>query len=118
MSNAQIALAQEAVGVQAMLGLKPPDAFGETYDPEQDGLRLNRQTKAVWHAMRRGDWITLPELREVAPGMDTSLSARIRQIRTWLVENGRGNVESKRGANGLWSYRITRAWPVVGVHVR
>lgn len=118
MSNAQIAIAQEATGVQAMLDLKPPEAFGATFNPRLDGGRLGEQVSAVWHAMRIGNWVTLPELRAVAPGMDTAISARIRQIRTWLRENDRGDVESERMQNGLWRYRIVRSFPKFGVHLK
>lgn len=116
MSNAQIAIAQDQLDLLAYADSKPDEAFGATYSPEADGLRMNVQLWAVWRAMRRGDWVTLPKLREYVPGMDTSISARIRQIRRWLEETGRGTVESERITGGLWQYRIVRAWPIQGVH--
>lgn len=118
MSNAQIAVAKDQLDLFAYIDTRAPEAFGETYDPAVDGLRMNNQSRAVWAAMRRGDWITIPKLRETCPGMDTSISARIRMIRTWLEETGRGTVEAERQHGGLWRYSIVRTWPIAGVHYR
>lgn len=118
MSQATVALINDQGDLLAWIDSRAPECFGATYSPEEDGLRMNTQLWAVWHAMRRGDWVTLPALRACCPGLETSISARIRQIRSWLQDTGRGTVEGERLTGGLWRYRIVRTWPVAGTHYR
>lgn len=119
MSNAQIAVAKDQLDLLAYIDSAPAEAFGETYDPNADGARLCRQALAVFRVMRRGDWITLPDLMAAGvPGMSSAHSARIRQIRKWLADTGRGTIEREHINAGLWRYRIVRTWPIYGKHIR
>lgn len=116
MSNAQIAVATDQLDLLAFMDSKPERAFGETYDPNRDGARLSQQGLAVFRLMSDGKWWTLPQIGAHVEGLSSSHSARIRQIRAWLVETGRGTIEDQAppGNRGLWRYRIVRAWPVKG----
>lgn len=119
MSNAQIAVAKDQLDLLAYIDSTPAEAFGVTYSPNDDGARLCNQALAVFRVMRRGDWVTLPDLIAAGvPGLTSAHSARIRQIRKWLVDTGRGTIEREHVNAGLWRYRIVRTWPIAGVHYR
>jgi hypothetical protein len=82
---------------------------GETYDPEQDRVRLTGQLKEVHACLTNGEWWTLPELRracERARGKkatEQSISARIRDLRK--ARFGSHTIERMRDGE-LWLYRL------------
>ena len=79
---------------------------GSTYDPALDGKRLTTQFQKVKAAMLSGRWFTLEELKEIAGGTDSSISARIRDLRKKPF--GGYKVEAKRkGKGGTFQYRIS-----------
>jgi hypothetical protein len=54
---------------------------GETYDPDRDEDRLFRQLREIRAEMADGLWHTLPELSKATGHPETSVSARIRDLR-------------------------------------
>lgn len=119
MSNAQIAAAKDQLDLLAFIDSVPQRAFGVTYDPNRDSARLSEQGLQVFRCLSDGQWWTLPKIGAVVDGLSSSHSARIRQIRKWLIETGRGTIEDLPPVNrGLWSYRIVRTWPIAGQHYR
>lgn len=83
-------------------------ARGETFSEALDKSRLCRQAHQVVKAMESGGWHSLQELNEHVPGLQTSISARIREIRNFLHETSRGTIERKRHETikGLHLYRM------------
>lgn len=86
-----------------LLSWTPPDTDrdGETYQRAFDYERLNRQSKAVWTAMRDGKWRSLEEIAVMAAAREASASARIRDLRKAGL-----TVERKRVEGGLYHYRV------------
>jgi len=119
-SNAQLAVAQDQLDLLAFIDSKPPRAFGLTYDPVRDGLKIGKQGLEIFRLLSDGQPWTLPQIGKYVAGLSSSHSARIRQLREWLEESGRGTIESypPEVERGLWSYQIIRAWPIRGVHYR
>lgn len=85
-------------------------ALGPTYDPKLDGERLGAQARGVHQALSCGEWMTLAEIGAAVPGMQTAISARIRELRQFLEQTGRGTVERRRlpgqERSGIWQYRL------------
>ena len=87
------------MGAQAELFFDGPDV--EPADAE----RLHTLLGRVLEVMRDGRWRTLAEIKAVAGGSETSVSARLRDLRKpkW----GGFRVERRRTAtHGLWEYRV------------
>lgn len=116
MSNAQLAVVADQLDLLAYMDTRPERAFGVTYDPVADGLRIGKQGLDIFRLMSDGKPWTLPALGQQVNGLSSSHSARIRQIREWLEATGRGTIESEPGHEGLWTYRIVRAWPIRNLH--
>ena len=86
-------------------------ARGETFSEALDKSRLGRQAMALANAMSPGEWMTLQEIKDAGvPGMLTSISARVREVRCWLHETAGGTIERRRHPvslySGLWQYRL------------
>lgn len=79
---------------------------GETYDPELDFDRLNRQMRLVWSFVRDGRWYTLRDLARRTEMPEASISARLRDLRK--PKFGNQTVERKRVSGGQWMYRVVR----------
>ena len=79
---------------------------GTTYNTALDRQRLTGQMLAVYKLMRDGLWRTLDQIREVAGGSETGVSARLRDLRK--AQFGGHTVEGRRVAGGLWEYRVER----------
>lgn len=87
--------------------LQPRHFFdGNTYQPELDFVRLKGQLERVkWLLLHPiGKWWTLEELKRLAGGSETSISARVRDLRKGKF--GALGVESRRRDGGLWEYRV------------
>jgi len=84
----------------------PPDGprGGDTYDPDRDGNRLNRQARAVWGVMADGRWHTLQGIAITIGEPEASISARLRDFRK--PRFGSHIVERRYLADGLWEYRL------------
>ena len=83
---------------------------GDTYDEQRDGTPLASQLDAVRDAMLNGQWWSYKQLREhlqrhhQIKATDTSLSARIRDLRK--IRFGGYSVQSRRKTHREWEYRI------------
>jgi hypothetical protein len=111
MSVRQVAQIEEQQGVLDWLKARNPRAFGPDYDPYADGWRLGNQALGVFNALKDGEWRTLPEIGERVAGLASSHSARIRNIRDWLQEAGRGTIERRQREGtrrGNIEYRMVR----------
>ena len=119
MSNAQLAVAEDQLDLLAFMDSKPDRAFGISYDPRQDGAHFGEQALGVFRCLSDGKKWTLPQIGAEVAGLSSAHSARIRNIRDWLQETGRGTIEREPSAvKGLFTYRIVRAWPIAGQHYR
>lgn len=88
---------------------KREQAFdGSTYDPPGDYERLKTSLDKVRHIMSHplGQWWTLFELSKLTGSSESGVSARIRDLRK--EKHGGHNIQSARGRNGLWRYRMTK----------
>ena len=83
---------------------------GYTYDESRDESALASQLDAVRNAMMNGQWWTYKQLREHLQrhhqinATDTSLSARIRDLRK--IRFGGYKVQSRHKTRREWEYRI------------
>lgn len=79
---------------------------GNTYDRKQDSKRLSSLLKRVRLIMLQGNWRTLKELKDETGGTESSVSARIRDLRK--EKFGGHEIERKRIVGGLYAYRLIR----------
>jgi hypothetical protein len=82
---------------------------GSTYDPSRDHARLTSQLRRVLEVLWDEKWHTISELAGAAGGMETSVSARIRDLRK--PKFGGRCIHARRAGNGhkgLWEYRLER----------
>jgi hypothetical protein len=54
---------------------------GKTYDEKRDQDRLSRQYKRVFELMKDGEWRTLRAVAEVLEDPESSIGARLRDMR-------------------------------------
>ena len=83
------------------------DCDGSTYEAVPDQSRLNAQLRRVVVAMRDGAWRTLGEIEGVTGDGQTSISARLRDLRKERF--GVSTVERRRRGDegrGLFEYRL------------
>ena len=82
-------------------------ARGATFSEVLDKARLGKQALAVARVMQDQAWHTFDDLSKAGvPGMQTAISARIRELRQFLEQTGRGTIERERVTAGLWHYRM------------
>jgi hypothetical protein len=81
---------------------------GATFNPVLDGRRLGDQLAAVKELMLDGNWRTLAQIKDVLGHPETSISARLRDLR----KDRFGGLQVYRrripGTNGLHEYKVTR----------
>jgi hypothetical protein len=77
---------------------------GQTYDRREDGRRLGKQLQTVISHMQDGQWRTLRAIAESTRYPESSVSARLRDIRKQLVRDY--TMESERRSGGTWVYRM------------
>jgi hypothetical protein len=77
---------------------------GSTFVPSRDEVRLTGQVGRVWDCMIDGRWRTLRELAYCADGTESSVSARLRDLRKERF--GSHVVERQYIQNGLFKYRL------------
>lgn len=77
---------------------------GATFDELLDMQRLNKQQRAVYEAVRSGQWMTLREIAHVTGFPEASISARLRDFRK--KKFGGHIVERRRRTAGTWEYRL------------
>lgn len=93
-----------------------PDHDGTTYDPTLDKIRLNTQLRRVFEVMRHGGWWSLPKIAELTGDPESSISARIRDLRK--PKFGGYQVEHMRQTSGTWIYRLVPPQPQVDLFER
>jgi hypothetical protein len=76
---------------------------GDTFDPDQDTSRLNRQARDVWLVMADQQWHTLHELAIRTGHPEASISARLRDLRK--PRFGSRQIEREHWGHGLHAYR-------------
>jgi hypothetical protein len=107
-----IARLEESIDAAAA-GEPGPEFDGETYESEEDRVRLGRQLDAVRDLMIDGEWRILASIRAKAGGTEASVSARLRDLRK--EKFGAFRVERRRcsgeGVSGLFEYRVLPPLP-------
>lgn len=84
-----------------------PHFDGKTYSPTLDHARLTGQLGAVYDVMKDGQWYALWQIQDRVKGSESSIGARIRDLRK--EKFGGHTVERKRKAGGSWQYRLVVA---------
>lgn len=77
---------------------------GDTYSPKEDGQRLAAQWYRVKKLMSDGHWRTLSDISRVTGDPESSISARLRDLRK--EKFGGHTVERKRSSGGTHMYRL------------
>ena len=77
---------------------------GETYIPSLDKARLTGQLQRVYSVLSDGQWYSLRELSILANGPESSIGARLRDLRK--DKFGGYTVDRKRLSGGLFEYRL------------
>ena len=90
---------------------------GATYSPTLDKERLGSQLERVRELMRDRVWRTIVEIHAKCGGMETGISARLRDLRKekfggYEVEGKR--VKGHRRVGGLWMYQVRPKKPAQG----
>ena len=80
------------------------DFDGETYEEEEDQVRLTGQLLRTWSALQGGEWFTLRELSDEVVGSEASVSARLRDLRK--KKFGSHVIDRERVEGGLFRYRL------------
>ncbi|TNF82069.1 MAG: hypothetical protein EP299_01735 [Acidobacteria bacterium] len=86
---------------------------GDTFDPEKDEVRLNKQMKVIYNVIADGGWYTLERIstRAIYYGANRSIpiasvSARLRDFRK--ARFGGHTVDRRRtDVPGMFEYRLT-----------
>ena len=82
-----------------------PDTFdGATYEPEEDQARLSGLLGRVHELMKDGAWRGLQEIAGACKGTESSVSARLRDLRKERF--GSHQVERRRQPGGFFEYRL------------
>lgn len=81
-----------------------PERDGSTYDHARDGARLAGQHARVLAFMRDGKWRTLAEISVYTRDPESSVSARLRDLRK--PKFGGHTVEREYVQSGLHRYRV------------
>lgn len=87
-----------------MTNLAILDRDGLTYDHARDGARLAGQHARVLALMRDGKWRTLAEIALYTRDPESSVSARLRDLRK--LKFGGHTVEREYVQSGLHRYRV------------
>lgn len=77
---------------------------GATFVPERDGARLTKQINKVFDLMKDGQWRTLADIAFLTDAPESSISARLRDLRK--PRFGGYTVERQSVRGGLFQYRI------------
>lgn len=83
------------------------DFDGVTYRRGLDQRRLNTQLNVVKKLMEKGEWLTLREIATQTGFPESSISARIRDLRKPNMFGMRIETRRKPGSEsrGIWQYR-------------
>lgn len=88
------------VGITAQMGFFD----GTTFDHDQDSGRLNAQLQRVRDLMADGQWRTLAAISVATGDPESSVSARLRDLRK--ARFGQRTVDRRRKSRGLYEYRV------------
>lgn len=77
---------------------------GATYEPKRDKARLKRLLDRVRDYMACEQWHTLLEIQSACGGTETSVSARLRDLRK--PKFGGFRVDHEHIGGGVWRYRV------------
>lgn len=80
------------------------DFDGSTFDSKKDGVRLNKQLQSVFDVMIDTQWHTLEYLEFITGFPQSSISARLRDLRK--VKFGFNVVNRRRKTEGTWEYQL------------
>jgi hypothetical protein len=80
------------------------DRDGETFNRKRDLVRLNEQQLRIYDVMKDGRWHTLRDVSDATGDPETSVSARLRDLRK--PKFGGFTVEREHVIGGLWRYRM------------
>ena len=86
-----------------------PTFDGQTYDEKRDKVRLSTQLGRVLDVMKRGHWYTLQELSQRTLSPESSVSARLRDLRK--PRFGGYEIQRESVARGLFKYRLVTPTP-------
>jgi DNA-binding Lrp family transcriptional regulator len=89
-----------------------PDFDGETYDRTRDQDRLLSQLDRVAKLMRDGQWRTLTNIAIEVDAPESSVSARLRDLRKGKF--GAYTIEREHVHSGLHQYRMLPDEPTQG----
>ena len=84
---------------------------GQTYDHNQDAVRLKGQLLRVFNVLKDGYWVSLEDIARMANAPGDSVSARLRDLRK--EKFGGYTVHRKNKGGGLWLYRLEMPGPQV-----
>ncbi len=91
--------------------MNEPDFDGETYVEGLDKVRLTSQLRKVYEAMSDGQWRTLRALSRITGSSESSVSARLRDLRKQKF--GGRDILRERVSKGLYHYRVNTGGAVV-----
>ena len=77
---------------------------GSTFEPDRDQSRLQVQLSAVRRVMFDGRWHTLSEISKIVGAPESSVSARLRDLRK--AKFGQYTIDRAHISGGLWQYRM------------
>ena len=77
---------------------------GDTFDPDRDFDRLNKQMRRVWNLMSDSKWRTLSEISAATGDPEASISARLRDFRK--KKFGELKLNRRRFDGGLYAYQL------------
>ena len=84
-----------------------PDFDGKTYERGVDLERLTRQLDRVFAVMVSGRWRTLAEIGRIVSAPESSVSARVRDLRKEKFGRHKVNRRSRGDRiNGLFEYQL------------
>lgn len=86
------------------LAVSPMRFDGATYDHARDSGRLGDQMASVFAKMKDGHWWTLHNLAVAVDAPQSSVSARIRDLRKERF--GGHGIERSYTGRGIWVYRL------------
>ena len=90
-----------------------PDFDGATYERDMDLERLTRQLDKVFAVMVDGRWRTLAEISRTIGAPESSVSARVRDLRKEKFGRHKINRRSRGDrVSGLFEYQLVRREPV------
>lgn len=78
---------------------------GNTFDVELDGARLGKQLHRVYSVVKQGRWLTLNEIATITGDPESSISARLRDLRKSKFGANEIN-RRRRGGGGQYEYRF------------